>query len=86
MALMAIVGVERHCIGKESWMRAGNQRTQQRCNGLPYHCEVEQSLQVLVETCVDHPPIVVEQQNILHVKLPTLESRVWSTRIKDPLL
>ena len=38
-----------------------------------YHCEEEQSLEVVVQACVGHPTVVVEEKNILDIKLAMLK-------------
>lgn len=65
-ALMAIVGVVRHC-SREGEVVGGSTG-----QSTTYHCEEEKSLQVLVQTRVHHPSIVVEQENIPSIKLPRL--------------
>ena len=37
-----------------------------------YHCVEEKGLEVVMETGVDHPTIVVEKKNILDIKLVIL--------------
>ena len=69
----AVYRCYRHSLILETTPSIGMSPDTQPSTPSMYHGEEEKGLEVVVQAAVYHAPIVVEEQNILHIKLTTLD-------------